>query len=155
MHVTRRGILLGATGVVLAAGAGTGAGYLRQLRDEPDTRAPPDLLAALASERALTRQLDAAIRRDRTQRQLLTPIRADHQAHADAIAAAIREVTGRAAPADTGRAARTAPSRAVLRSAEQTAATRTALRAGRLDGRAATLLASIAACEASHAEVLR
>lgn len=152
-RVTRRGVLLGASGVVVAAGAGAGIGYLRPLRSDRHTPIPPDLADALDAEHALIGQIDASVAQDASLHALLAPIRADHVAHLEAITAAIRTDTGQQAPSPAPSGSR-AGTRSALRNAEQVASTRAATRAAHLTGTSAVVLASIAACEATHAEVL-
>jgi hypothetical protein len=154
--VSRRTVLIGGLAVVIGAGTGVGVGAIRPLHRHHSGNPPPtDLLAALVAEQALIARLDAVTTADRTLQGLLAGIRADHQQHGASLAAALRAYEpAPAAPSVTAPAA-SAASRAELRSAEQIAAARAARRAARLSGSPATLLASIAASEASHAEALR
>ena len=88
-------------------------------------------------------------------RRLLGQARADHAAHLHALEQLVAtyptpapSATSTPAPAGTPRTL------VALRSAESAAATASAERARRLTGGPAALLASIAACEATHAELL-
>ena len=119
------------------------------------------LAAAAAAERALIAATDAAIASsDGGNRAEFHLIRTDHAEHLAALEAAIAQAVYPArAPsgsaAATGAPGRPAtPSRSALRASEQRAAGACAKRALQLSGADATLLASIAAAEASHAELL-
>jgi hypothetical protein len=154
--ISRRGLLLGAAAVVLAGGGGIAVGVLRPVGHEPPTGRPPaDLVAALAAERALIASIDATSGGTAPVRAALHQIKADHVAHRIALQAA---VDGYPDPPTGARAGRSRPAVALhvaeLRSAEQHASAQAASRAARLSGRDAALLASIAACEACHAELL-
>jgi hypothetical protein len=162
---SRRAFLIaGGTAVVAGAGAGVGMEFSRH---EPRRRAatpapspPAELVDALAAERDLIAVLDASIPTEPQLRARLTRIRDDHTAHERALAAAVRQVSGpSAAPsagpsASSGTPAGAAAGAAELARAERGAAQTAAARAARLAGRDAVLLASIAACEAAHAELL-
>lgn len=150
--VTRRGVLLGAAGVLVAAGAGVGAGYLPALRASRHVVVPADLVAALAAERLLLARIDASATGPGL-RGRLEPVRADHAAHAATLSNMIEQLTGRTAPPDTT-APQPAVTAAALRAAELRASAEAAARATRLHGDLATVLASIAAAEATHAELL-
>lgn len=161
---SRRAFLIaGGTAVVTGAGAGVGIEFSRH---EPRRRAstpppppPAELADALAAERDLIAVLDASIPTEPQLRARLTRIRADHAAHERALAAAVRQVSGpsaahRAFPSGSETAAAAAVGAAELAGAERGAAQAAAARATRLTGRDAVLLASIAACEATHVELL-
>lgn len=127
----------------------------------PRRHAPAALRAALAAEHDLIATLDASLPAAGAAAGTLRRIRSDHAAHARALAAAVAEAGGAvpgdqpAASASAGTAPPAAPaSVAQLQQAEADASRWAAKRAGGLSGRDATLLASIAACEASHAELL-
>jgi hypothetical protein len=151
--ISRRGVLGTALGAVLAAGAGTAAGYLRPLHGRPPVQQPnPDLVAALAAEKSLVAQLDASGKTDGSLAGALSVVRADHEQHAAALEFAIGAVTSTQPTASP--AAPKALTRAQLAAAEAQAATHAAARAMRLSGRDAALLASIAACEQTHRELL-
>jgi len=159
---SRRAFLIGG-GVAVLAGAGAGTG-VEFWRDRPHPAPPPPsptvLLAALAAERALLADLDAALAAGDTDRAALRQLRADHAAHAKALGAAVTQAGGSAAASAGPSASTTPPGRrqppttAQLRAAETAAARAAASRAELLAGRDATLLACIAACEAGHAELL-
>jgi hypothetical protein len=152
-RVSRRAILLSAAGAVLVGGAaGGGVAALRPLRHGRRPSAPVDLLDALAAEDALIAALDAMAGTNAGDR-ILAAVRADHVAHQAALRAFLSEFTP---PPNTARSAPTASvgSRAELARLEQRAADAAAGRAARLSGSAASVLASIAACESTHVVVL-
>jgi len=157
---SRRAFLIaGGTAVIAGAGAGVGIEFTRhETRRRASTPPPPppaELADALAAERDLIAVLDASIATEPQLGERLTRIRADHAAHERALAAAVRQVSGpSAAPRASGAPAPAAVGPAELAGAERGAAQAAAARAARLSGRDAVLLASIAACEASHAELL-
>ena len=149
--------------MVAGAGAGVGVEFWRDRPKAaaPRRHAPAALRAALAAEHELIAGLDASLPAAGSAAAALRQLRADHAAHARALAAAVAEAGGAPAGATTaasGSAGTSPPpparSVAQLRQAETDASRRAAERAGALSGRDATLLASIAACEASHAELL-
>jgi hypothetical protein len=152
--VSRRGLLLGGAVVVAAAGGGVAVAALRPVAepDKPTGRPPGELVAALAAERALIAAIDATTGGSPDVRTALRQVRADHVAHQSALQAAVAaypEAPASTTPASPG--AVEALTVAGLRGAEQRASARAATRAARLSGRQAALLASIAACESSHA----
>ncbi|MDT4892277.1 MAG: hypothetical protein QOE97_1312 [Pseudonocardiales bacterium] len=154
-RVGRRGVLLAALGAVLAAGAGTGAGFLRPLRPgRPAQQPPADLVAALGAERALIAQIQATLTADASLRATLSGVRADHEQHVAALEVAIGAITGKPPVPSAAESAPQALTRAQLAATEGQAASRAAARAARLTGRDAALLASIAACEQTHRELL-
>jgi hypothetical protein len=146
---------------VLGAGGGV-ATELRRPKPRKKTPVPPPavLVAALAAERALLTSLDVSLAASPSSRELLTQLRTDHLAHEQALLAAIAQASdpdARPSPSATPTTPITRPqplTTARLRSAEQLASGQAADRAAQLTGRNATLLASIAACEATHAELL-
>jgi hypothetical protein len=150
--LTRRGVLLSAAAVAAAGAAGVAAGVLRAVPVEHSHPPPPELVAALADEQRLLAGIDATTGGDEAVRTALRAIRADHAAHRDALQAAVRSSGGtlQGGPPPTA----TALTRAALRAAEQAASLRAAAHAAALTGEQAALLASIAASEASHAELL-
>ncbi len=157
---SRRTVLATGALCVAAAGAGVGAGVVAT-RSAPRARSDAEatLRAAVAAERALitaaeramVTALDAAAHPAASLRPLLRQVRADHIAHLAALQAALVLAGGGPNPAPSRPVA---TNRAPLRTLEQRAAARAAARAALLDGRDAVLLASIAACEASHAQLL-
>jgi hypothetical protein len=152
--ISRRGLLLGGTLVVVAAGAGVAAGALQPLAipDKPTGKPPVDLVTALDSERALIAAIDATTGGSPAIRTALRQVRADHVAHQVALQAAVNaypEAPASNPPSSPGSVA--ALTVAGLRSAEEQASARAAARAARLTSRHAPLLASIAACESTHA----
>ena len=149
--ISRRMLLTG--GAAAVAGAlGVAVGVFRS--SEPRGRpVPPSwLLAALAQERSLLDGL-AGVPADQVRPAVVSVIRADHAAHARALEQLVARYGGSAAATSSG------PSfgrvnRAQLRAAEQVAAGEAGKVAGSLFGANAALLASIAACEAVHGQVL-
>jgi hypothetical protein len=128
-------------------------------RPRKKTPAPPPavLVAALATERALITSLDVSLAASPSSRATLTQLRTDHLAHEQALLAAIAQASDQDARPPPSATPTTRPeplTTARLRSAEQRASGQAAVRAAQLTGRDATLLASIAACEATHAELL-
>lgn len=161
---SRRAFLIaGGTAVVAGAGAGVGIEFTRHepgpRTATPPTPPPAELVNALAAERDLIAALDASIPTAPQLRERLTRIRADHAEHERALAAAVRLAAGPSVrpavpPSASGTPAAAATGAAELAGSERGAAQAAAARAARLTGRDAVLLASIAACEASHAELL-
>jgi hypothetical protein len=152
--VSRRGVLLGGLAVLVGAGGGIAAGVVRPLHPHHSGKpAPADLIDALASERVLISRLESTLGQDPGLRAVYAVLHADHVAHATALEAALRKYRPAASPVlpAPGRS----PGKQQQRAAETTNAAAAAKRAARLSGTDATLLASIAACEASHVEVLR
>lgn len=151
---TRRWFLAGGAAVVLAGGAGVLAEILHE--SSPARPAPPPaaLVAAIEAERALLADLDATTGGAPHVRRLIAAVRADHLAHLSVLRRTLKATTPMRAP-------KPAPVRgrprklAELSAAESHAAAVAAQHAAALDGAAAALLASIAACEATHAELLR
>ena len=156
-RTSRRGFLVGTGLAVLGAGGGVTAGMLvNRSPDEVDVPNPQTLLAAAEAERTLIAGIDAALAAQSSLRPVLRQVRADHAAHLAALSAAVAVATGNASPSGSPTRVRppTAPGRDLLRSAETAAAGAAAKRALTLTGRDAALLASISACEATHAELL-
>src|SRR5580765_129153 len=112
--------------------------------------APAALVEAADAEWALVATVERDLHRFPGQKALLLHLRADHAAHAAALEAAIHVHTG-APPKQAAAAAVTGH----LIDTERKAALAAARRATNLRGADAALLASIAACEASHVELLR
>ena len=155
---SRRALLAGGAAVLIAGAGGGLAGVLAtpRRRPAPEPAAPPALLAALEQERALLATLGAAAP-GTAPHDVLHQIRSDHLAHLDALRGAVAEAIYPAAhiPTPSGTPSRhRRAGRNELRAAEQAAATAGGRRAERLHGAVAALLASIAACEATHAELL-
>ena len=142
-----------------AAGLGvTAAGRLRSLATMPTAPAArPDPLQPLLDEAlALAAAYDRASLAQPGLAARLTPLAADHRAHAAELARVIGATVPSGRTARRRRRRRRPPThRGLLRAAEQ-AAQKTAAAACRQApaGRAA-LLGSIAACRATHAEALR
>jgi hypothetical protein len=160
--ISRRAVLLGSgVAVIAAGGGGVGYGLLRPVHHTDAAASPPaDLVAALAGEGALIERIDAAVAHDPSLHRVLAGVRADHVAHQTVLQAAVAAYAGApgpstSAPTATPTTPATELTRAGLREREVAAGTLAAARALRLTGRDATVLASIAASEASHAELLR
>lgn len=158
---SRRWFLAGGSAVVLAAGAGVGADFLRDKDPTHKQSAPPppppaDLVAAIETERELIADLDATTGGSAAVRQVIKQARVDHAAHLRALTpllAKYRTPTPTATTPSTRSRGRPR-SAAQLRAAEDGASAAAARRAAGFDGGLAALLASIAACEATHAELL-
>jgi hypothetical protein len=156
--VSRRAVLLGGAAVVVAAGGGLAVGALRPVAadDEGTGRPPGDLVAARDAEQVLIAAIDATTGGSALVRTALRQVRADHLAHQIALQAALDSYPqSPAGPSPSTSAPAEALDVAGLLSAESAASAQAAARAARLSGPSATLLASIAACEASHAELFR
>jgi hypothetical protein len=161
-HRTRRWFLAFGGALVVGAGAGTGAAFLHPVpkrKPKPPPRPPADveaeLTAAVAAERALLADLDATSGGPPAVRQVIAQARGDHEAHLAALRGVQRSLpkpAHRPAPHEIAGTPRT---QAQLRTAETSASAAAAMRAAVLDGALAALFASIAACEATHAELLR
>jgi hypothetical protein len=149
-------LVLGTAAVaLLAAGGGVGYAFWRTRRRHPSPSAPAGLLAASRAEHALVAEFDAALAAGAAPPALLRTLRRDHAQHAAAIDAAIAERTGSPPFSSASSAPATATTRADLLDLERAATSAATRRALTLSGRDATLLASIAACEATHVELLR
>ncbi|HET6878076.1 MAG TPA: hypothetical protein VFH38_11145 [Jatrophihabitans sp.] len=150
---TRRWFLAGTAAVLIGAGGGVGAEFLRKPAKPPPNPAPRDLVDALAAEEAL---LADASRSRSADTAALSQIQSDHRAHLQALHAALAAYDPLPRREQRPSPRRTVPpiSASALRKAESQEAHDGAARAARLRGRDATLLASIAACEATHAELL-
>jgi hypothetical protein len=157
---SRRWFLAGAAAVVLGAGGGVGAGVLRH-RPRPVRHRPPgDLLAARAAELRLLADVRATAHADASAAARLRQVTNDHEQHLRVIDVALARFdppTPAARRRAAGRRSRPADTVAALLAAERAAAGAAAERAGRLapaDPALATVFASIAACETTHAELL-
>jgi hypothetical protein len=120
-------------GLVVAAAAGGGAALATAGPPQPQSghpTPPTEVLDAYAAEQRLIAAIDASVQADPALRGDLAPIRADHAAHAAALG------------------------RGALGAAELQASAAAVRRAAALAGPVATLLASIAASEAAHQQVL-
>ncbi len=150
-------MLTGFAAVLLGGGAGVGAEFLRSRRSADRPAPPPaELVAAVDAEQRLIADLDATTGGAPDVRAVLTAARADHVAHVAALRAALTARGAQPSPSASSTAPRGTPrTAAYLRAAEEAAATAAARRANSLTGAVAALLASIAASEATHAELLR
>ena len=153
---TRRWFLAGGLAVVLGAGGGAIVELVGnpKHRPAPPPPAPRALLAAVDAERALIADLDATTGGPPAVRRVIVAARADHAAHLHALTALATRYR-RVAPGERRRHRGSPRTLAQLRTAEQHASAAAARRARTVDGGSAALLASIAACEATHAELLR
>jgi hypothetical protein len=156
--LSRRAVLISAGTLVLAGAAGVSAATLAPLRHRVVPSPPASLKAALDAEETLIAGIDAARTAgapDAATRQLLAQVRADHVEHRRVHSAMIGAAIGASyAPTPSARPPGTAPDRKALRRAEQQAARDGASRAAGMRGERAARLASIAACETSHAVLL-
>ena len=152
-RISRRWFVAGGAAVLLGGGAGVGVEFLRERPPKPLPPPPAPLLAAIDAERRLIADLDATTGGAPAVRAVIAAARADHAAH---LAALTRLLTPyriqHPSPSPVPGTARTL---AQLRAAEQQAAAGAARYARTLRGAQAAMLASIAACEATHAELLR
>ena len=159
---SRRWFLAGGVAAVVGAGAGVGVGFLQPESAPKPNPAPAELTDALAAERELLTLAAVALGRDPSLRADVAALRSDHTAHLRALQSAIASYDTSPTPSSTTASsttptpssAPTSPVRAQLRAAERAAATAAAARAERLTGSTAVLLASISACESTHAELL-
>jgi hypothetical protein len=153
---SRRWFLAGGVAAVLGAGAGVAAEFVHDRHDvTPPPSPPPALKAAAEAERTLIADLDATTGGAPVVRRVIVQARADHAAHLAALSAllaAYRQPSPSVSPSAPPGTPRTL---AQLRAAETKAAAAAARHADALRGKQAALLASIAACEATHAELLR
>jgi mannose-1-phosphate guanylyltransferase len=116
------------------------------------TTAPAALVTALAREQQLIARTVLA-RTAQPADPVLAALITDHQAHAAAIAAAIGAASAGRAPTSSATPT-TPPTAAELKASEQAAHDAAAAESATVRGAAAVLLASIAACEAGHVELL-
>jgi hypothetical protein len=165
--ISRRSLL--ATGAIIAAaGAGSLVAALtrapkRAVRAAPAPTPSPtalELTLALERERVLISSIDAAMNADSALHPILDNVRADHAAHLGALAQTLA-INGVQLPATAASSVSptpippsAAPGIELLRSAEQSAQLSAAHSSSVLRGAEAVLMASIAACEAGHAELL-
>jgi len=157
--ILSRRYLLGAGVVLAAGGVGAGIAGISSVRRPAAaaTEVPTQLHGALAREQALVAGLETALRRNTgaIPAVALRAARDDHAAHAAALSSAISAHPGPSSsstPPPSPPAA--APTIAQLRAAELAAAGAAAAESSALAGPDAALLASISACEATHAELL-
>jgi hypothetical protein len=161
---SRRGFIV--VGALAAVAAGGGVWFAASSEGDSGSSAPPTvsqaLRAAAQAERDLLATVTAALKHAHgSHRAALQTLRADHTAHLHAVEAAIADALYPGSPSTSaspsGAHHTAAPGKvriAEVRAAEQKAAGAAAARAAALTGRAAALLASISACEATHAELL-
>ena len=134
----------------MAATAGCGL-----LDVDPEPTPEPDPLQPLLDEAlALAAAYDRAALAQPALAGRLTPLAADHRAHATELSRVIGTDTPSAAPS-TSAAPDPGASLADLRTAEQNAQRTATLSARTVPAERAALVGSIAACRATHAEALR
>ncbi|HEV7192085.1 MAG TPA: hypothetical protein VGN35_02685 [Jatrophihabitantaceae bacterium] len=159
---TRRAVLLSAAAVVIAAAGGAAAAGFRPDPSRGRPSAPPELVAAAAAEAHLIALIDQVNTHPQPS-AVLAGIRGDHAAHLAALQAALAAYPGTPASSTSPTSPTATPPSgsgpvgdrvARVRAAEQAAAAEAQARARILDGALATLLASISACEATHAALL-
>ncbi len=153
MPLTRRDVLL--SGVLTVTTAACTSGSEPAVPPSPD----PDIAlrdAALARERTLLAAYDAALVAHPSLRADLAPLRADHAIHLDRLTGPQPSTPATSSEPTPPAAAATTPAaqRATLRALERSA--QAAHRDGAITASQvlAPVLASLAACEASHAVVL-
>ena len=140
----RRQVLGAAAGLAASAATLGGCGLFD---DDPAPPATPDALQPLLDESlALAAAYDRAIAAQPDRGPRLTPLAADHRAHAAELARVIGRAGPSAAPVTVA---------ADLRAAELTAQKSAAAVARVAPADRVMLVASIAACRATHAEALR
>jgi len=145
-------VLAGGLAVLAGGGAGVGAAVLRHRPGHRSPPAPPaDLVAAAETERRLIADLVATTGGTADVRFVIEQATANHRAHLAALEGLLAAyATPHVAPSRTPGRPRT---KGQLRGAEQSASGAAAARTLQLPGQQAALFASIAACEASHAEL--
>jgi hypothetical protein len=160
----RRFLIGGGVLVAAAAGGGVALGMTASSRHTPQSlplvaHVAKELTAAVAAERALVASVDAAMAHAHgPAKRVLRAIRNDHVEHLAALSAAVRDDAFPAPvpKSSSSSAPVTGPIRqADIRAVERRASRAAAARAMQLSGRDAALLASIAASEATHAELLK
>src|SRR5690242_18311429 len=154
---SRRGFLVvgGLAAVAAAGGAWWAASDDGTTSASVPTALVAELHAARTAEDELIATLDAALKHAGGHGSALRQLHADHKAHAKAIAALVADVLYPATPSASSAPLERPSGRvavAAVRTAEMHASRVAAQRAAKLTGEAAVLLASIAACEATHAE---
>lgn len=152
---TRRWFLAGGAALIAGGSAGAITELVRETPAEPPPPPPAALIAAADAERALIADLDATTGGTPSVRAVIVQTRANHAAHLAALTALLsrfRAPSPSSSPAPPRGTPRTV---AALRDAEQRATSAAARHAAALSGGTAALLASIAACEATHAALLQ
>jgi len=151
---TRRRVLGGTAGAALGMTALSGCGLFDN-GPGPDQAADP-LQPVLDEALALAAAYDRAVVAQPALSSRLTPLAADHRAHATELAKVIGEKLPSAAPAASSTPASDAAGTvAGLRKAEQAAQKTAAAACRQAPAARAALVGSIAACRATHAEALR
>ena len=150
----RRRVLGGAAGATLAMTAVAGCGLFDD-EDDKDRKTPDPLQPVLDEALTLAAAYDRAALAQPALSARLTPLGADHRAHAAALAKLIGEPLPSAAPAASSGAPTAGATLAVLRKSEQQAQKTAAAACRQTSAARAALVGSIAACRATHAEALR
>jgi hypothetical protein len=151
---TRRRLLSGTAGATLSATALAGCGLFGG-DDDAKKQAADALTPILTEALTLAAAYDRAVVAQPGLKARLTPLAADHRAHATALAKAIGVAVPSAAPSASSSATDATGLLAELRKSEQ-AAQKTATTACKTAPAARTaLIGSVAACRATHAEALR
>jgi hypothetical protein len=151
---TRRRVLGGTAGATLSMTALAGCGPFVN-GPEPDKAADP-LQPVLDEALALAAAYDRAVVAQPGLGTRLTPLAADHRAHATELANVIGEKVPSVAPSvPPAPASDAAGTVAGLRNAEQAAQKTAAAACRQAPAARAALVGSIAACRATHAEALR
>jgi len=154
---TRRRVLGGAAGVTVSMTAAAGCGLFGDDDDKTPKAADP-LQPVLDEALTLAAAYDRAGLAQPVLSARLTPLAADHRAHAAELAKLIGQPLPSAAPAASSSLA-PAPTAtatlAVLRKSEQEAQKTAAAACRQASAARAAFVGSIAACRATHAEALR
>ena len=151
---TRRRVLGSAGSAVVGATVLAGCGLFGQDDDDPKTADP--LQPVLDEALALVAAYDRAIVSQPGLTTRLTPLAADHRAHATELAKLIGgKLPSAGASAPASNASDAAGTVAELRKAEQTAQKNAAAACKQAPAARAALIGSIAACRATHAEALK
>ena len=151
---TRRRVLGSAGGAVVGATGLAGCGLFGQDDDDPKSADP--LQPVLNEALALAAAYDRALVSQPGLTPRLTPLAADHRAHAAELVKLIGgKLPSTAAPASASAASDAAGTVAELRKLEQTAQKNAAAACKQAPAGRAALVGSIAACRATHAEALK
>lgn len=148
---TRRRVLGATAGVTVSMSALVGCGLFD---DEPDPPPPPDPLQPMLDEAlALAASCDRLALAEPDLAARVTPLAADHRAHAAELSRVIGAGIPPAAPSASTPAE--GGSLSGLRKAVQSAQKSATTAARQAPAERAALVGSIAACRAAHAEALR
>jgi hypothetical protein len=146
--------LRGVAGVTLSMTALAGCGLFDG--DDDDRKKAADPLQPLLTEAlTLAAAYDRAVVTQPGLGSRLTPLAADHRAHAAELAKTIGEAVPSVAPVASAAPAGDAAAVAALRKSEQAAQKTAAALCKTVPAARVALVGSIAACRATHAEALR